>query len=350
MGGDYHLANFDPATQTLIQAKSGTLYDRSLVQPQYNNFAPRIGLAYQPAPKTVIRSAYGISYVQFNRLGGENLLAYNGPNIVDATIDQTPDLPLCSANSAPHHLLPYHAAGLSREFRRARKLQSAGGAGTLISRRIIPTGYVQSWHFTCTAGDHANAGDRRGLRRQPRYASDDSGGLQSGSPQSSRTKSCRCRRGGRIQNFSTIEVAYGAGESSYNALQLKAEKRYAAGLYLLNSFTWSKAIDNASGHLEATNGDNSRVNIRDLRNEKGPSGYDQPFNDTTSVIYDLPYGNGRRFGSNTPYAMQAILGGWQFSAIDTAASGMPINLSYSPTSQFQVSGRPRTALMLSAIR
>ena len=58
------------------------------MQPRHKNFAPRIGLAYQILPKTVIRSAYGISYVHFNRLGGENLLSYNGPYIVDAQISQ----------------------------------------------------------------------------------------------------------------------------------------------------------------------------------------------------------------------------------------------------------------------
>src|SRR5579871_3270694 len=87
---DNRLANFNPATNSLIFASDGSLFQRALVKPDYGNWAPRLGLAYQVAPKTVIRSAYGISYVQFNRLGGENLLAYNGPNIVDAIIDQVP--------------------------------------------------------------------------------------------------------------------------------------------------------------------------------------------------------------------------------------------------------------------
>jgi hypothetical protein len=49
----------------------------------------------------VIRSAYGISYVHFNRLGGENLLSYNGPYIVDAQISQDiANLPVCASASA----------------------------------------------------------------------------------------------------------------------------------------------------------------------------------------------------------------------------------------------------------
>jgi hypothetical protein len=98
---DNHLANFDPGTNSLIPAKSGSLYDRALVQPRHKYFAPRIGLAYQILPKTVIRSAYGISYVHFNRLGGENLLSYNGPYIVDAQISQDiSNLPVCASPTA----------------------------------------------------------------------------------------------------------------------------------------------------------------------------------------------------------------------------------------------------------
>ena len=55
-----------------------------------------------------------------------------------------------------------------------------------------------------------------------------------------------------IPNFTTIEKPCRCGFGSYNALQVKLEKRYYGGLYFLNSFTWSKAIDNASGHLETT--------------------------------------------------------------------------------------------------
>jgi Outer membrane receptor proteins, mostly Fe transport len=83
---DNRLSNFDPATNTVIAAKDGSLFDRSRVHPDRNNFAPRLGLAFSITPKTVIRSAYGISYIHFNRLGGENLLSYNGPTIVTVEV------------------------------------------------------------------------------------------------------------------------------------------------------------------------------------------------------------------------------------------------------------------------
>jgi hypothetical protein len=139
-----------------------------------------------------------------------------------------------------------------------------------------------------------------------------------------------------IKNFAGIEVATGVGYSNYNALQFKAEKRYGNGLYLLNSFTYSRAFDLASGHLETANGDNSRVNLANLPSNYGPSSYDQPINNTTSILYDLPYGKGRRFGGSAPYLTQVLLGGWQLTIINQATSGLPLNLNYSVDPGFAV--------------
>ena len=71
--------------------------------------------------------------------------------------------------------------------------------------------------------------------------------------------------------FNTIEISFNGGFGTYNALQAKLERKFKSGLYLLNSFTWSKAIDNAPGHLENYDGDNSRVNFYNSPADKGIS-------------------------------------------------------------------------------
>ena len=95
-----NLTNFDPANNSLILARDGSLYDRTLVDPDKNNFAPRVGVAYSLTGKTVLRSAFGTSYIHFNRLGGENLLSFNGPHVVPIAITQQPSQGACAPNQA----------------------------------------------------------------------------------------------------------------------------------------------------------------------------------------------------------------------------------------------------------
>ena len=205
--------------------------------------------------------------------------------------------------------------------------------------RYIPadnrTGYVQSWHFSV----QREMG--KGFLLDVGYVGNHSVGLmiladanQAVPNLQGQNLSINARR--PIPGFTTIEQAFSSGFGSYNALQVKLKKRYMAGLSLSNSFTWSKAIDNAPGHLENYDGDNSRINIRNRTSERGISSYDQPFNDTLSLLYDLPFGKGRRFNISNR-ALDLLAGGWGVNLINTMTSGLPLNITYSASSQYQVS-------------
>jgi hypothetical protein len=333
---DNHLANFDPATNTIIQARDGSLFDRSGVHPDRNNFAPRVGAAYQLTPKTAIRGGYGISYVHFNRLGGENMLGYNGPFIVGASVAQQVSQPQCAGNAFLGCFRPTQAGY-------PEGLTTSANFNPLAARvNYTPadtrTGYVQSWHLTLQrelpwnllfdvayVGNHSVKlivlGDYNQAR--PNTASDPAAGtaLQARRP---------------IPGFSFIQASFPGGNANYHSLQVKVERRFRQGLYMLNSFTWSKSIDNVAGHLEATSGDNSRINIRNMAADRGVSNYDQPFNNTTSIVYDLPFGKERRFASNAGALADALIGGWRMTLINTIASGLPVNITYSPASAFVV--------------
>ena len=76
------------------------------------------------------------------------------------------------------------------------------------------------------------------------------------------------------------------GFSDYHSLQARVEHRFGNGLFFLNSFTWSKAIDTAAGSLENPNGNFAGPqDFNNLRAEKGLSAYDQPLTNTTSFVY-----------------------------------------------------------------
>jgi hypothetical protein len=335
--GNY-LTNFDPATATLIQAKDGSIYDRALVRPDKNNFAPRLGVAYSVTEKTVLRSAYGRSFVHFNRLGGENLLSFNGPHVVPIAIAQQPSQGLCTNDLSPTTCFRPTQDGYPQGLNVPANFNPLNGRVNYIPPDN-ETGYVDSWHVTVQREilpnllvDVGYVGNRSrhlmilGDFNQARPNADgENTPLQNRRP---------------IQGYQFIQAAFDGGKADYQALQIKVERRYAQGFYLLNSFTWSRARDNASGHLETANGDNSRVNMADLDGEFGISGYNEPLNNTTTVIWELPFGRDRRYASTMNPVMEGILGGWRVTAINTMRSGLPVNLTYTPSATFNVSSAP----------
>jgi hypothetical protein len=331
------ISNYDPVANRLLQASDGGIYERTLVRPDRNNWAPRFGLALQLTPATVIRSGYGISYIHFNRLGGENLLGYNGPSIVNLTINQLASQPACTGQNyrGCFRLTPQgYPTGLvdPSNF-------STATTRTNYTPADYRTPYVQSWHFTVqreVAKDFVIDVAYVGNRSNGLMILGDYNQARPNNPGENLTILQRRP----IPGFDYIQISYGGGFATYHALQTKFEKRYSAGVYLLNSFTWSKTIDNASGHLEAFNGDNSRVNFRNTASEKAVGAYDQPFNNTTSVVWELPYGKGRRWGGSAPAIVDGILGGWRVTGINTMTSGQPVNITYSPAAVGQVSGAP----------
>lgn len=335
---DNFLTNFDPATRTLIQAHDGSIADRALVNPDRNNWAPRVGMAYSLSDRMVLRAAYGTSYIHFNRLGGENLLSFNGPHVVPVTIAQQPSQGICAPSQAPTTCFRPTEMGYPAG------LNAPGNFNPLNGRvNYIPpdnrTGYVQSWHvtvqrelgagFVVDFGYIGNKSDKLIILGDFNQARPNAEGentpLQDRRP---------------IPGYQFIQAAFDGGKGDYHAFQVKAERRYSNGFYVLNSFTWSRARDNASGHLEAQGGDNSRVNMADLDGEFGLSGYNQPLNNTTTIVWELPFGRGRRWGTSMSPVLDALAGGWRLTAINTMTSGRPVNLTYSPSSTQSVSGAP----------
>ena len=140
-----------------------------------------------------------------------------------------------------------------------------------------------------------------------------------------------------ISTFTNILTALPKGYLDYSSLQTKLERRYSNGLYLINAFTWSKAVNNASADLETYGGDGALVNFYNPAGDRGVSSYNQPLNDTLSVIGDLPFGKGRMWGQTAPAWEQSVLGGWQVTFINTVTSGLPINLTYTPAAAYVVS-------------
>ena len=325
---DNLMTNYDPAAKTMIFAKDGSLYDRALVDPDRNNWGPRLGFAYSMTPRTVVRGGWGTSYIHFHRIGAANILSINGPQVVNAVASQSnPTLPTFRTTQQ----------GYPEGFADPAQFNPLT-ANILYMPRDYHSSVVQSWYVSVQREiaknmliDVAYVGNRAddllSLANYNQAVPNNSAG----------SLTLQARR--PIQEFGDITYTSNDGKSRYNALQVKFEYRMPGNLMLLNAFTWSQAKDNGAGSLEAPNGNIAGPqNFYDLEADYAISGYNQPLNNTTSFVWDLPFGRDRRWMNDANAVLDAFIGGWTFSGINTMTSGAPVTLTYTPAASFSVSG------------
>jgi Carboxypeptidase regulatory-like domain/TonB dependent receptor/TonB-dependent Receptor Plug Domain len=321
------LSNWSPRTRSMVLARDGSLKDRSTISPDTNNLGPRLGLAYTPFDKTVLRGGYGVSYVHFHRAGGANVLPINGPQVINAVVVQTPatadfrttDQGYPSGLTDPSRFNPLAAniTYMPEDYRSSR---------------------VQSWYGS------VQRELRDGLLVDLAYVGNRADGLllfanfnQAAPNNAAGTIPLQQRR--PIPEFADITYAFNGGKSRYHAFQGKLDWRLGRALTLMTSLTLSQTKDNGAGSLENPNGNfPAPQNFHDLDADFGLSGYHQPYNSTTTLVWDLPVGRGRRFLADAPLALDVLLGGWQLAGVNTFAAGDPVTLTYVPAPGFQVSG------------
>src|SRR5438093_1110499 len=110
--------------------------------------------------------------------------------------------------------------------------------------------------------------------------------------------------------LSRIQEVDGSGKANYNALSVKLQRRFSKGLTYLFGYTWSRSIDYGSAIRVHSSDLLFPQNSYDLRAERGLSSFHTPHRGVTSVLYELPFGKGRRFMSQSRVA-GAALGGWE---------------------------------------
>ena len=115
------------------------------------------------------------------------------------------------------------------------------------------------------------------------------------------------------------------GNSAYHALQTDVTRRFSGGFSFRGNFTWSKNLDMNSGltGAQAQNQAQMIMNRLDVRRDWGPSALNIAHQASISLVYELPFGRGRRWLHDARGVENKLLGGWQFSAISTLLSGFP---------------------------
>ncbi len=117
------------------------------------------------------------------------------------------------------------------------------------------------------------------------------------------------------------------GNSNYHALVLRLEKPLTKGLTLLSSYTWSKTMgDTCGGSADGNAANCGFQNPLNMRAEKSLDNQDMSQRFATSLIYDIPVGRGRRFGSQMPRLLNGVAGGWEIGGIFTRHTGLPYSI------------------------
>jgi hypothetical protein len=143
--------------------------------------------------------------------------------------------------------------------------------------------------------------------------------------------------------FGDVTVLDNIGKGWYDGLQMKLERRFAQGLSFTASYAFSKSIAQNAASV-----DNVSVPIYHPDTYyRGRSDDDRTHIFFVNAVWDVPYGRGRRYGSQLPRALDLALGGWELAAIGSYTSGAPLTatltgdtLGNSQTNRPNVNGNP----------
>jgi len=293
--------------------------DRSLVNKDTNNFAPRVGLALDlfGNQRTVIRTGYGIYYnaISYNAV---TLMSQNPPffkriGANNPAVNQTTGLP--NGPVAPiQSLLGNPLLGLPGfqpydiNFTTPYIQQYNFGVQQLLTQNLL----VEA-QYLGSKGTHLYTNVFYNL------------------PSPSATTPIAARA--LFPNLSNFALQAGAASSNYNALVLRAEKRLSFGLMVNGSYTYSKSIDNDSLGNSVVSSNLDQGNIKAL--ERGLSSFDIRNRLTVSFTYDLLF----KFGNK---ALNGVLSNWQAGGIITEQSGQPftVNIQSDRANTGQLNQRP----------
>jgi hypothetical protein len=306
--GSFDLNPESPTYGAVVTAKDGDHLSETFSDLDKNNFAPRLGFAWQVANKTVVRGGGGLFYGGFGYYAVGQTTAASPPFFLNITYP--------SASTATTSALvlsngfPADALSLTRVVNPATGAQLRNYPfptvyqGNLSVERELFAGFVGTGSYVGNATTHLN------------------GQIDMNAPRPG-AGAVNPRRPFPI--FGAINLFTGFGHSSYHSLQLKLERRFRNGFSLLSSYTWSHGLDNTQDTEDTTSAtipqDQFNTNA-----EKGHSTYDLRHRSVTSVVYDLPFGRGgKSLGANK--VTRLIFGGFQLGGIFVMQTGQPVNLS-----------------------
>lgn len=317
------LANFTYANGGgFVQAKDGGWFDRSLIRPDKNDWAPRLGISYQALDRVVLRGGYGIFYQHDVRIGSESVLGANPPFFYDQAISQvigstTPVFQL--RNGFPGGQFGPVLLDLSRLQIRAQDPNQR-------------TGYVQQTSFgpqiqlnESTVLDVSYVGNFG--RKMNRLRNSNQGIYISGTGSSAVTSFPFANLNSTLTsttgNHAFLELATNDGNTNYNGLLVSLRKRFSKGLGYGISYTWSK---NFADFVDNLTGGSTPQNAYNYSAERSFSPFDTTHRLVGNVVWSLPIGKGGLILNRDGW-VPTLLGGWQVNSIVSLQTGTPFTVT-----------------------
>jgi hypothetical protein len=315
------MGNFDFDTFQLVYAGENGASRSANKKTRFNNFAPRLGITYGLTDdmRTVLRTGFGITYFpspyaagNLNHLNVPFTISQNvthQPNPLDMGVVRTIDNPFpaivpvkpqttAELNAANPRVIGH---GYSNETAYAEQWH-LGIERQLFSSMLVEAEYVGS------AGKHLT------LCYNPNEVQPGPGTLQSR------------RLLQPVSNLSNMLQCDPRNRSTFHAGTLKVQQRFSDGLQFLVSYTYGKSLDYGGAAASGGGAVGGGQTITDIDAWHGPSGYDTRHRAVVSYVYQLPFGQGRRWMSDAGGVLEGIIGGWQLSGITTMTTGRPFTV------------------------
>lgn len=308
------------------------------------HFAPRLGIAYQVLPHTVIRTGYGRSYDTgvFGTSFGHNV-TQNVPVLANQSLNPAnPWLPVFTLAQGPPALDPTTILATQPKGPSGNAILPNG-----ISPNVLPLNsngtmrlpVVDAWNFTVEHQFASNIVVSAGyVGNKGTHIAPGGTNYNINAPTivGFGTLSTNQRRP-FYQPFGwTQSIKYFSDDASvkFNSLQLRAEKRFSSSLAVQANFTWASAFDFANDyfywnpHIDYGREGGIRTKVLNVNN-----------------VYELPFGKGKQFLRNSSRALDYLVGGWQLSNIWVYESGLPFTPSYTDCGKDEDTGPCRPNLV-----
>ena len=327
-------------TGAIRVAGFGNIGSNGNVDNTFHAFAPRLGIAYQLTPKTVVRMGYGRSYdigVFGSNFG--HTVTQNLPVLLKQNIDATAVNPNASANLDPvfkldqgppagifpaipsNGIIPFSALGgqISGVHIRPTKqvLPTVDAWNATVQRQLTNTLSLEA-SYVGSKGTHGFAGNGPNYDVNPvSIVNFNQINPVTGKTYTQNQRRPLCGAEDALGNCTRIPFSLGNyygndAASTYNSLQLKIDKRFSRGLQFLAHYTFSHA-NNYSDTYYAINHDIAW----------GPVDFNRNHVFVVNTVYELPFGKGRPYMGGAGKALNYVVGGWQLSNTTNWSSGLP---------------------------